>query len=199
MDNDKTKKDPEAYLWASMCYLELSKSEDPKIQDYYKSAFKNAQKYAAKAVTKDKEGDFIRENWEYIDQLKAECLKQAEQDLTNEKYRKANYTFKQWTKIDENDDNIRFLKGATDLRLNNQIEASRQLAVSMTGLNAKYRDLDYRPDPRSTSMVQSEMIFYLDQLINTEQLDSARKVVFSARLFFPLDKEVSRRYEDLVQ
>lgn len=199
MDNDKTKKDPEAYLWASMCYLELSHSEDPKIQDYYKNAFKNAQKYASKAVSKDKEGNFIRENWDYIKRLKEESFDLAKEQLAEGDYRKANYTFKQLNRIDPQDDNVLFLKGVMALRLNNQVEAERTISESMVNLNTKYRDLDYQPDPKSSSLVQKEIIYYLDQLINTEQLDSARKVVFSARLFFPLDDDVNKRYEDLVQ
>ena len=199
MDNDKTKNDPEAYLWASMCYFELSHSEDAKVQDYYKNAFKDAQKYAVKAVSKDKEGDFIRENWDYIKKLKDESFELAVEQLEEGDYRKANYTFKQLNRIDPLDDNVLFLKGVMALRLNNQAEAERSISESMLNLNAKYRDLDYQPDPKSSSIVQKEIIYYLDQLINTEQLDSARKVVFSARLFFPLDDEVNKRYEDLVR
>lgn len=198
MDNDKYKKTPEPYLWASICYLELHRSEDSKIQAYYKNALKNAQKYAAKAVSKDKEGNFIRENWEFIEDLKKESLVLANEQLANEDYRKANYTFKQLVKIDPNDDNALFLKGMMELRLNNGNEASRSISKAMTGLNQKYRDLDYQPDKQSAPMVQDQIIYYLDQLINTEQLDSARKVVFSARLFFPLDEAVNKRYEDLV-
>ncbi|MFT5279294.1 MAG: hypothetical protein ACI9P8_000929 [Bacteroidia bacterium] len=198
MDNDKYKKTPEPYLWASICYLELHRTEDPKIQAYYKNALKNAQKYAAKAVGKDKEGNFIRENWEFIEDLKNESLELADAQLEDENYRKANYTFKQLTRIDPADDNALFLKGMMELRLNNGYEASRNISKAMIGLNLKYRDLDYQPNRQSSPMVQDQIIFYLDQLINTEQLDSARKVVFSARLFFPLDEEVNKRYEDLV-
>ena len=198
MDNNKYKKSPEPYLWASICYLELHRSEDPKIQAYYKNALKDAQKYAAKAVSKDKEGNFIRENWEFIEDLKKESLMLANEQLGEEDYRKANYTFKQLTKIDTSDDNVLFLKGMMELRLNNGYEAARNISKSMIGLNLKYRDLDYQPDRQSAPMVQEQIIFYLDQLINTEQLDSARNVVFSARLFFPLDEEVNKRYEDLV-
>jgi hypothetical protein len=199
MDNDKYKQSPEPYLWASICYLELYRSEDPKIQSYYKNALKDAQKYAAKAVSKDEDGNFIRENWEFIEDLKKESLLEANEQRGSEDYRKANYTFKQLAKIDTSDDNVLFLKGIMELRLNNQYEAARNIAQAMIGLNAKYRDLDYQPDKNSVQMVQEEIVFYLDQLINTEQLDSAKNVVFSARLFFPLDEQVNQRYEELMK
>ena len=198
MDNDKYKKSPEPYLWASICYLELHRSEDPKIQAYYKSALKNAQKYAARAASKDKEGSFMRENWDFIADLKNESLELANTQVAEGNYRKANYTFKQLIRIDPSDDNALFLKGIMDLRLNNVAEASRNISKAMTSLTLKYRDLDYQPDKKSAPMVQDQIVFYLDQLINTEQLDSARKEVFSARLFFPLDDEVNKRYENLV-
>ena len=83
--------------------------------------------------------------------------------------------------------------------MNNTYEAEKDLAVSMKDLNLKYRDLDYRPDPNSTPLVKDGMIYYLDNLINGEMLDSARNVVFSARLFFPLDEEINFRYEELLK
>ncbi len=199
MDKDEFKNTPEPYLWASMCYLELHRSEDQKIQAYYKNALKDAQKYAVKAVDKDKEGNFIRENWEFIEDLKNESLSLASTQMEEEDYRKANYTFKQLARMDPADDNALFLKGAMELRLNNEYEAARNISQAMAGLNEKYRDLDYEPDKNSARLVQKEIIFYLDQLINTEQLDSAKKVVFSARLFFPLDENVNRRYEELMK
>ena len=56
IDNDKHRKKPEPYLWASMCYFEISKSDDEKLKDRWKNPLRNALKYAGKAVTKDKNG-----------------------------------------------------------------------------------------------------------------------------------------------
>ena len=44
---DDYAKDPEPYLYISMCFYQLSKSEDPDIQADYKNAFKDAVKNAA--------------------------------------------------------------------------------------------------------------------------------------------------------
>lgn len=199
IENDKHKKKSEPYLWASMCYYQLSLSDDQKIQDYYKNALKDAQRYAAKAALKNEPEGFMRENWDFIKTLKDASLAQAAGFIEEGDTRKANYVFKTLAKIDPEDSNVLFMKGVTYLQMNNSYEAEKDLAESMKSLNAKYRDLDYRPDPTSTPLVKDGMIFYLDNLINGEMLDSARNVVFSARLFFPLDEEVNFRYEELLK
>lgn len=199
IDNAKHKHKSEPYLWASMCYYQLSLSEDPKIQEYYKSALKDAQRHAAKAVAKNEPDQMIRENWDYITTLKEASISEAEAYLNEGDTRKANYVFKTLNKIDPDDSNILFMKGVTSLQMNNAYDAEKDLASSMKDLNAKYRDLNYRPDPVSTPLVKDGMIYYLDNLINGEMLDSARNVVFSARLFFPLDDEINLRYDELLK
>jgi hypothetical protein len=57
-ENEKYAKNPEPYLYISMCYYEFHFSEDVKIKEYYKSALKDALKYAVKMKGYDKEEIF---------------------------------------------------------------------------------------------------------------------------------------------
>ena len=63
--NEKTKREPEPYLYMSMCFLELSKSDDPYITDYYKNPVKSAIKFAAKFKQKDKKDHLYSKNIKY--------------------------------------------------------------------------------------------------------------------------------------
>lgn len=197
IDNDKHRKKPEPYLWASMCFYELSKSEDPKIMARYKSALRSSLKHAGKAATKDKNGNFVTNNQAYYDELKNAGIAFAENQKADDNYRKAAYTYKQILKFANDDQNVRFLKAIVDIRMNNYAEAERELEVCFPLLTESYKDLDYKPDPVSTPPMKVAIGYYIDHLVENSYLDSARNVVFAARLFFPLDKEINKRFEEL--
>ena len=62
--------DPEPYLYISMCLYELSKSDDPEIQEDYKDAIKQAIKYVGKFAKKDKHNEYYPLNIEYVNTIK---------------------------------------------------------------------------------------------------------------------------------
>lgn len=197
MDNDKHKKKPEPYLWASMCFYQLSKSDDPKVQDRFKSAMRDALKYAGKAVSKDKNGDIVRDNQAYYDLLKKEGVAEAQAYEREENYRKASYTYKQIQDFAPDDPYVQFAKGVTDIRLSSMYEAEKEIQASFPALEEKYRDLDYKPDPISSPLLKDAVVYYIDHLTQNNYLDSARTVLLTARVFFPLDEDIKKKLEDL--
>jgi len=197
MDNDKHKKKPEPYLWASMGFLQLSRSDNPKIKERYKYALKSALKHGGKAAKKDKNGNVIENNQEYFDELKVEGVELAKSYQVDNNARKASYTFKQLLAFAPNDQNIRFAKAISDIRLNNHSEAERGLNVSLPKLTESYKNLEYKPDPTSSTLLKDAVVYYIDYLRENALADSARSVAFSARLFFPLDQEINKRFKEL--
>ena len=197
IDNDKHRKKPEPYLWASMCFYELSKSEDPKIQERYKSALRDALKYAGKAVSKDKNGDIVRDNQEYFDLMRKEGIAYAKAYEKEDDYRKASYTYKQLQDFAPTDPYIQFMKGVTDIRLSSMYEAEREIKASFPTLEENYRNLDYVPDPISSPLLKPAVVYYADHLIGSNYVDSARVVLLSARVFFPLDEEIKEKLQNL--
>ncbi len=197
MDNDKHRKKPEPYLWASMCFYEIHKSDDAKLQQLYKSALKNALKYAGKAFSKDKNGNLVENNSAYFATMKEEGIAYAAQFHAEDNFRKASYTYKQLLKFAPDDPNIRFLKAIMDIKLNNSFDAERELQASFPVLEANYRDLEYEPDPISSPLLKDAVVYYIDHLVENSFVDSARTITLSARVFFPLDEEINKRYKDL--
>jgi hypothetical protein len=197
MDNDKHKKKPEPYLWASMCFYELSKSEDPKIQERFKSAMKDALKYAGKAVSKDKNGDIVQDNQEYYDLMKREGIAEAKAYEKEEYYRKASYTYKQIQDFAPNDPYVQFAKGVTDIRLSSMFEAEKEINASFPVLEENYRNLEYKPDPISSPLLKDAVVYYIDHLRENNYVDSARTILLTARVFFPLDEDIKGKLEAL--
>lgn len=197
IDSDKHRKKPEPYLWASMCYFEISKSDDEKLKSRIKSPLKNALKYAGKAVSKDKSGNFVEENADYFATMKKEGVAKAMEQTEAGDYRKASYTYKQIMKFVPSDSYVQFAKGVTDIRLNSFSEAERNINSSLPSIEASYRNLDYEPDPVSSPLLKPSVMFYIDHLIENAYTDSAKNMALSARVFFPLDEEIKSRIESL--
>lgn len=197
IDNDKHRKKPEPYLWASMCFYEISKSEDQKIVNQFKLPIRDALKFAGKAVSKDKNGDILRDNQEYFDLMRKEGIAYAQAFENEGDYRKASYTYKQIQEFAPNDPYIQFVKGVTDIRLSSMYEAEREIKASFPILEASYRNLDYVPDPISSPLLKPAVEYYADYLINNNFGDSARTVLLSARVFFPLDEKIKQKLQDL--
>jgi len=199
IDNDKHRKKPEPYLWASMCYYEISKSDDEKLKDRWKNPLRNALKYAGKAVTKDKNGNLIENNSDYFLTMKKEGVRQAAEWEKEENYRKASYIYKQILMFAPQDVFVKFAKGVTDIKLNAYTDAGRILAEALPEIKENYRDLDYEPDPISSPLLKPNVIFYLDHLVENNYADSAKNLALAARVFFPLDEEIKSRLESIDQ
>ncbi|MGB0917105.1 MAG: tetratricopeptide repeat protein, partial [Flavobacteriales bacterium] len=197
IDNDKHRKKPEPYLWASMCHYAIHNSDDEKLKSRFKSSLKDALKYAGKAVQKDKNGSIVEDNAEYYTTMKTEGVAYAQEYETDGNYRKALYTYKQILKFDPNDPNILFVKGVTDLKQNAAFEAQKAISRSFPILEKNYRNLDYNPDPISSPLLKPALVYYIDKLIEDAYTDSARNVVLSARVIFPLDEDIKSKLAGL--
>src|SRR5207249_1775267 len=70
-DNDKYSKDPEPYLYASMCYLAVYKDPDPfplKKYPEFNNPLKDALSNFAKFRKRDKKGEVYEENRAFADE-----------------------------------------------------------------------------------------------------------------------------------
>ena len=197
IDNDKHKKKPEPYLWAAMCFYQIHLSDDEKLKERFKSALRDALKYAGKAVSKDKEGSLVANNEEFFQLMKEEGIKEAQEFEADNNYRKASYTYKQILAFAPNDAFVQFAKAITDIRLNSYAEAERELKEAFPKIEKNYRDLEYEPDPVSSPLLKPAVIYYIDHLTENQYSDSARKVLMSARVFFPLDEGIKEKLQQL--
>lgn len=198
MEDDKTKKDPEVYLWAAMCNLALYRSDDPKLKDTYRAGLRDALKYAAKAASKD-QGDhtFMIAQKDFVNDLKKEGIALALIHVQENDMRKANHVYKQLLTFAPEDDNIRFAKAITDLKMNNVAEAEKLIAEALPRIEASYRDLSFRPDPVSSPILRDAVVYYIDHLAMNNLTDSARHAAFVGRIIFPLDEDIKFKAESL--
>lgn len=197
IDNDKHGKKPEPYLWASMCFYEIHHSGDEKLLERFKSALRDALKYAGKAVSKDKDGSIVADNQQYFDTMKKEGIAFAQAYEQEGDLRKASYTYKQLQTIDPTDSFIQFAKGVMDIRMGSLYEAEREIKASFPILKENYRNLEYQPNPISSPLLRSAVLDYAEHLMVSNYTDSAKTVLLSARVFFPLDDEIKLKLQDL--
>lgn len=197
MTNDKTKKDPEPFMWAAMCHFELYRSEDENVQDLNRSGLRDALRLAARAAAKDRDGTFIAAQQVFLNELKKEGIALASAHLAEDDARKAGHIYKQILTFDPDDDNIRFAKAISDLKMNNTAEAERLIAEALPRIEASYRDLSFRPDPVSSPLLRDAVMYYIDHLAMYDMRDSAREAAFVGRIIFPLDEDFKFKAESL--
>jgi hypothetical protein len=197
MSDDKFKKDPEPFLWAAMCQFQFHLLDDEKLKVKYPKGLSEALKLTAKAASKDKDGTFMPEQKDFVDDLKQEAVSAVTEHLAAKDFRKANAILKQLLVFISDDDNIAMVKGYTDLRLGNTAEGERLMAEAMPRLDASYRDLAYKPDPVSTPLLREALVFYIGHLKDSGQRQQAREASLSGRIIFPLDEEVKGLAEGL--
>ena len=197
--NDKYRKEPEPYLWATMCWFELYRSEDEKIQKAYPDALKQALKWAAKFVKKDKEDLFFSSNSYFFYELKMAAIENAEQYMDAKNYRKASYAYKAIAKYDLKDYNVLFMKGVCDALNNNAGEAERNMGIAITNLNLNYADKRYKPDKASEPLLIDAFVLFSDFLMEKSEADSARRTMVWAKKFLPENEDIEAQYSKIVQ
>jgi hypothetical protein len=195
MEDNVLKKSPEPYMWAAMCHFELYRSDDAKVRDLNKGGLREALKYAAKAATKDKDGEFVEAQREFLNELKGQGVALAQQYLASQDVRKANHVYKQILSFNPTDDNIHFVKGVTDIQMNNLVEAEKAIAESLPRIESNYRDLSFKPDPISLPLLREAVMYYIDHLAMNNRTDSARHAAFVGRIIFPLDEGIKQKAE----
>ncbi len=197
IDNDKHRKKPEPYLWASMCYYAIHNSDLEKLQERFSAPLKNALKYAGKAVQKDKDNTIVENNLEYFETMKREGVAFAKEYEASDDHRKALYTYKQILNFVPNDPYVLFAKGVSELRQSATYDAEKDIAESFPVLDQRYRDIDYVPDPATSPLLKDAVVYYIDHLILNAYVDSARTVAMTARVFFPLDEGIKATLEGI--
>ncbi len=120
-ERDKTKREPVPYIYASMAYFEMSKKEQ--FQADYPRAFRDAIKKAYKAKRYDKENEYMPQHSNYINELKAEIMREARFQYQSEKWRKSITYSKYVTRIDPNDISAMLLKGVAEVKGRNTYQA----------------------------------------------------------------------------
>lgn len=92
-ESDATKKDPMPYLYAAMCYYEMSKIEKFTAMEEYKKADREAIKYAEKYRKKDKNNEFFANYDDFWTDLNTMAQEKGINHFDAKEYSKAKQLF----------------------------------------------------------------------------------------------------------
>lgn len=194
-EDDKYKKDPEPYIYASMAFYKISQSDDASLLAAYPKALFEAIKYATRFRSKDKDGTWFKDNKDYFEELKKAAIAEAAPNVDDEKKRRsAVTTYKNLVKAMPDDYNLLFYKGLLETLTRNEGEAERNIKDAMNGLAAAYADPKYKPSKVSAPLLEDGMIRFADALIAKSYVDSARKTldVWGVK-FFPNSEKIKAK------
>ena len=197
VENDKTRRNPVPYIYVSKAYYEMSKIEE--FDEAYPRAFRDAVKYAVKYRKKDKEGEFIEENAEYIDGLKVQTFELADNYYQIGKYSKSKTYFKYLTGMDPKDWGSWFFKGVTESRLNMRSDSEISIKTAIDGLSAIDKTVFESYLPGQVMLLKKGIIYYSEFMKERGKMAEAKEIIAMGYPYFDDDNEYKVAYDDLMR
>ncbi|MDA3892379.1 MAG: hypothetical protein PF517_12010 [Salinivirgaceae bacterium] len=161
-----TSRDPEPYLYISMCFLELSKSDDPMIQEDYKDGVKQAIRYAGKFIKKDKDGEMYSENIEFVNDLKKMQYTLVKTNFDEEEYSKAASAAKKYSKLNREEDyTVLYFIGVCELLSNKLSQGTNDIETAKTQLKELTKSGTVKIDKIFNPLISKVFSKYSESLI----------------------------------
>lgn len=107
---ESTKADALPYIWMSKGLYKLSQNNDR--GEEFKNAFKDAISALGSAVKKDKSGEVIKENQEYVDELMFALYEAIDNDIDAKDFKKASGWVTRVYKVYSKDAGVQYLDAA---------------------------------------------------------------------------------------
>ena len=178
VNKDKTRKNPEPYLYLSKAYFEISQLEEYSKKYPSEKAFREAMKWATKYRRKDREGEIYEDNDFYFNELKKAVIEEAAGLMSDEKYSRAKRYYSSITTFDPDDPGAWLMLGYSQVKMRAMMEAKVALEeagrvmhrVDMTKLNSVERKL-----------LLDGVLGYSDFLLEQGMRDSARTTLDLAK------------------
>ncbi len=189
-ENKDRRKEPMPYLFASMAYYELSKDEE-KAEDYPK-AFKDANKYAAKWRKKDKKGETVYDNKDYISELRGACMEVAENYLEEGAFSKAKGYYKYMVTYGPDCPGSWLMYGYALLKMND-FSGSKE---AMAKFDEKVGDIDGL-EKEQKRLLKYGLITYAEHQFQEGERSAAVTTMEIGEEYFKDDKEYSIVLEDI--
>lgn len=178
VNKDKTRKNPEPYLYLSKAYFEISKLEEYNKKYPPEKAFREAMKWATKYRRKDREGEIYDDNDFYFNELKKAVIEEAAGLMSDDKFSRAKRYYSSITSFDPDDPGAWLMLGYSQIKMRAMMEAKIALEeagrvmhrVDMTKLNSVERKL-----------LLDGVLGYSDYLMEQGMRDSARTTLDLAK------------------
>lgn len=196
---DKNRKDAEPLLYISMCMYQISLNPEMTELDEYKNAYKDALKYASKAIKKDKDGEICPQNSDYFAELKARGKEEAQYFYNEDNFSKASSAFKAILKIDEEDEGFMMMTGVTYLKARNIGEGSKMVDEAIELIKTKYANPNYQTEEVTYETMIYAIIAYTDFLKESGEVEKTKDVISAMRSLLNKDDEIKMQYETLMR
>lgn len=191
VENDKTRKSPEPYLYMSKAYFEISQREQYN-EDYPpEKAFRNAMKWAAKYRRKDKEGILYYDNDMYFQELKKSAINEAAGLMSDEKYSRAKRYYDGICDFDPEDAGAWLMLGYCQLKIRNVTEA--KMNYKQAGVVLNTRDMTTL-NSTERKLLLNGVVTYSEYLTTEGMRDSARTTLELAHPALEGDSEFLMHY-----
>lgn len=194
--NDKYKKDPEPYLYATFCYYQLSLSEDPSILEDYPNALKESIKYLIKFKKKDKDGELAGQNEGEINTILAAYFEEAVDFFKKGEYKSAAYNFKQLSLWYSENTDLVFLQGMCDA-LEGKSTATQFFDQSIPVFMEQKQAGNIKVRREVKEIFSDSFIKYADYLTTTEKADSARSTLNLGLKLLPGNINIQSKLDSL--
>lgn len=191
--NDKYKKHPLPYIYASMGYYQMSRRPDKfpiaKGEEYQKP-LKYAQKYCYTFLKKDKkENQYFDDYKEYYDLIADTSNKLSQHYYLNEDYRKAASNYKYAYRAVPNDPILQLWEGISEVKSKNSVEGDKNILEALEKI-----DENFEPSEVTAGILAHGMLIveeYLTQIGKTSEANKAKKLVEVFKKYDPdeLDKQ----------
>jgi tetratricopeptide (TPR) repeat protein len=189
--DEKTKKDPLPYMFMSRCFYEMSKLDE--FKEKYPNAFKDAMKYISKYGSKDKEKKYLSEYEDYIGQIRAAAIAQAETMMDTQKYSKAKQLYDQLLDIDPNDAGAQLMMGVVQGLMKAKKESETALAKAKSILSEKKAGRA----AEELTLLRYALTMHATNLAGTSKT-AAKEWLDLGLEYFPDDKEYKVTYDTIV-
>lgn len=188
--NEKTKKEPLPYLYASMSYYEMSR--DHKYKDDYPKAFKSSLSYLGKYRKKDKSYEYKEDAEEFIEKLKFILLEEIENyalDNTEKSAKKAASLLKKIITFDPNDYGAKLTQGLNYILSKNKTEGKKVVADAFKAIKTIGTDVEFGD---MTESQQTYLKFALMQYAKFQleiDTEGAKETISLGHQFFYEDRD----------
>lgn len=207
-EKDNTKKHPEPYGYMARAYLKIHQSDDPELKENYPKALKESLKYCTKFIKKDKEMEYVPDQLDFIEELRAETIAQADTEMDAEKYTRAKSLYSYLTKLDKSDPAAYVMLGLANYYARATRDATEQWGVaielmgSMTGRIPASEEIEnFRDEPLTESMenlLKTGIIRASEQLDADGQRTQAIELLESGLPIFEGDRSFMVTYGSIV-
>jgi tetratricopeptide (TPR) repeat protein len=194
-ESDATKKDPMPYLYASMCYYEMSKIEKFTAMEEYKKADREALKYAEKYRKKDKDKEFFGNYDDYWTDLNSMAQEKGLNHFDAKEWSKAKQLFDAMTSYYPENPGAWVMLALCQYNTNLAKEGDLNMKSFDTAM-AGVGDIGTLPEDQK-KLLKTALIQYSMYLNTKGMKEEAKAVIEMGKDHFMEDPEFKLQYDEL--